>query len=120
MKEDKRNLSPLHLLLRTDRMLLVGHALALLPFMKLLLFAILGDHFNYNDEIAQYTGPGQVIHGGAWMFPWDTPICFVAGIVVLVTGCKRRKVITIAEGLWLWLYAVFAFFLAYPLYVHFS
>lgn len=102
----------------TGRSLLLGHLLALLPLATWVLLGVLGDHFNYNDDLAAYTGPGQVIHGGEWMFPWSTPICLAGGITALAIGFKRRKVVTIIEGLWCCFAAGF-FFWAYPLYVHF-
>ncbi len=107
---------------RFDKMLLLGHFLAFLPIAIWVLLGflmhLLGDHFNYNDDLAGYTGPGQVIHGGEWMFPWSTPACLISGLVALIIGWKRRKAVTVLEGLWCFL-AAFVFFQAYPIYVRF-
>lgn len=107
---------------RIDKTLLLGHVLASLPIVTWVLAAfytwIFGDHFNYNSDLAGYTGPGQVIHGGEWMFPWSTPVCLIGGLVVLIIGWKRRKAVTILEGLWCCLGA-FIFFWAYPICVRF-
>lgn len=101
-----------------DNMLLLGHISVLLPFAAWIMDGFVGDFRNYNDDLAGYTGAGQVIHGGEWMFPWSTPICLTGGIVALIIGCKRRKIIPIIEGLWCCL-AAYLFFVAYPIYVRF-
>lgn len=101
-----------------DKTVLLGHVVAILPLAIWVSVGFLPDHFNYNNDLAGYTGPGQVIHGGKWMFPWSMPICLIGGIAGVVMGCRGRKTATLCEGLWCCL-AAGVFFWAYPLYVHF-
>ena len=103
---------------KVDKTVLLGHLVAFLPLAIWLSVGLLPGHFNYNDDLAGYTGPGQVIHGGAWMFPWSTPICLVGGLAAILAGCLRRRIVTVAEGLWCCLAAGFAFWV-YPIYVRF-
>jgi hypothetical protein len=101
-----------------DKPLLSCHLLAFLPLATSCLYGYLDGDFNYNYDLAGYTGPGQVIHR-QWEFPWSTPICLAAGIVALRIGIKRRNIVALIEGGWCCLAAVFDLW-TYPLYVHFE
>jgi hypothetical protein len=107
------------MLSKINKVAVWGRIAAVLPLALWVLCGFLPEHFNYNDDLAGYTGPGQVIHGGEWEFPWSTPICLLGGIGAVVMGWKHRKVIPVLEGLWCCLVAHF-FYRAYPLYVHFT